>query len=186
MLPPMDDIAWMLKIPEQKVEESFVALSQIGVLHREGDRWIVTNFNKRQETPSAERMRRMREREREKVTRHSDANSYSHDSASASASLINNNLIKLYESEIGTVTGMMSEKLMAAWDEYPHEWFEPAFGEAVRNNARKWNYVEAILKNWKAHGFQSKNGKGSPKKESIFDRERARIAAEEAEHGKRT
>ena len=101
----------------------------------------------------------MREREREKVTRHSDANSYSHDSASASASLINNNLIKLYESEIGTVTGMMSEKLMAAWDEYPHEWFEPAFGEAVRNNARKWNYVEAILKNWKAHGFQSKNGK---------------------------
>lgn len=35
-----------------------------------------------------------------------------------------------------------------------------------------------------ARASPGNNGHGTPKRESIFDRERARIAAEEAEHGK--
>jgi DnaD/phage-associated family protein len=106
---------------------------------------------------------KQKEQDGEQLHRNSYGNSYGADSASASASLINLNrnaeIYTLYEAEIGTITKSVSEKLAAAWDEYPHEWFPVAFDEAVRNNARKWAYVEAILKNWKAHGFQSKNGR---------------------------
>ena len=70
-------------------------------------------------------------------------------------------VFRLYESEIGTITQTISEELKAASDDYPGEWFEPAFQEAARHNKRNWAYVRAILKNWKANGFQSKRGKSN-------------------------
>ena len=68
-------------------------------------------------------------------------------------------IYRLYESEVGSITKVISERIGEAIDTYPGEWFKPAFEEAARNNKRNWAYIEAILRNWKANGFQSKNGK---------------------------
>jgi len=196
-LPALTDIAWMLHLSEADAETALMNLSRCGLVHKDDTGWIVTNFDKRQETPAAARMRKMRERQKEhdseQLQRNSYGNSYGIDSASASASdsliklsIKSKEIYALYEAEIGTITKSISGKLDAAWQDYPHEWIPMAFSEAADHNARNWKYVEAILKRWKSDGFQSKNGKGSgSKKESIFDIERRRIAAEEAaEHGK--
>jgi DnaD/phage-associated family protein len=66
------------------------------------------------------------------------------------------NLTKLYHNHIGFVTPMIADELIDAVDEYPADWFEPAFREMARNNASSWNYVHAILKRWKKDGFKDR------------------------------
>lgn len=63
-------------------------------------------------------------------------------------------VVKAYESEIGVLTGMIREKLVAALDEYPADWIINALEESALQNARNWKYAEAILKRWKVDGFQ--------------------------------
>jgi DnaD/phage-associated family protein len=65
------------------------------------------------------------------------------------------NIFRLYESEIGSLTGAISDKLIEAEKEYPAEWFPLAFQEAATHNARSWAYAESILKNWKTKGFKT-------------------------------
>ena len=60
---------------------------------------------------------------------------------------------KLYEQEIGVLTGMIAEEISLSLEEYPQEWFAPAMREAAMLQARNWKYVRAILSNWKKHGF---------------------------------
>jgi DnaD/phage-associated family protein len=62
-------------------------------------------------------------------------------------------LSKLYQANVGLITPLIADMLKAASEEYPAEWYAPAFEIAVKNNARKWNYVEAVLKSWDANGF---------------------------------
>ena len=37
--------------------------------------------------------------------------------------------------------------------EYPYLWIEHAVQLAVKNNARSWRYVEAVLRRWKEEGY---------------------------------
>lgn len=62
-------------------------------------------------------------------------------------------ICKFYEQEIGPLTGMISDEIGLSVEEYPIEWFQPAFREAAMAQARNWKYVLAILKNWKSHGY---------------------------------
>lgn len=63
-------------------------------------------------------------------------------------------LTKLYWDNIGAPTPLMADILRNAAIDYPEEsWYEPAFTAAVKANARKWNFVEAVLKGWKENGF---------------------------------
>lgn len=64
-------------------------------------------------------------------------------------------LFSLYEANIGMIGPMMVDVLQDAINEYPEQWFEPAIKQAVENNVRKWNYIEAILKRWKVEGMRS-------------------------------
>lgn len=67
-----------------------------------------------------------------------------------------------YEKEIGHLTPMVADDLKLAETEYPPEWAIEAIHEAVKNNARNWKYVLAILKRWKSEGRKpppQKNGK---------------------------
>jgi len=66
------------------------------------------------------------------------------------------NVFKLYEENIGPLTPLIADMLKEAEELYRNEWFEEAITIAVKNNKRKWKYVEAILKRWKEEG---KNGK---------------------------
>lgn len=58
------------------------------------------------------------------------------------------NIFVLYEQNIGALTPLMVEQLEDASKEFPPEWIEYAFSEAVKQNARSWAYVKKILDNW--------------------------------------
>lgn len=70
-----------------------------------------------------------------------------------------NNIIKIYESEIGPITPIVADELTTAEKDYPPEWIADALKEASLNNKRSWKYALAILKRWKAEGRGSRNGK---------------------------
>jgi DnaD/phage-associated family protein len=60
-----------------------------------------------------------------------------------------------YHKEIGPMTPLISEKVIAAVDDYGVDWVTAAISEAAISNARNWRYVEGILKNWKVNGFRA-------------------------------
>jgi DnaD/phage-associated family protein len=59
-------------------------------------------------------------------------------------------IFSIYESEIGPITGLIADKLLAAINEFPETWIVEALQEASTHNARSWAYAEAILKSRKA------------------------------------
>lgn len=63
LLPPVERLAWRLRLPLAKLEETLSALSQAGVVHETPQGWVVTDFQKTQEAQtSTERSRSFRER----------------------------------------------------------------------------------------------------------------------------
>ncbi len=66
-------------------------------------------------------------------------------------------IFTLYENNIGAVTPMMAEILSEAEKAYPSGWIVKAVRIAVKNNIRRWRYVEAILQSWKQEGLDGEN-----------------------------
>lgn len=66
-------------------------------------------------------------------------------------------IFRAYESEIGVLTPMIREAING-WlnGDIPRGWIREAITLAVHNNSRRWNYIEAILKNWKTRGKGSR------------------------------
>jgi DNA replication protein len=62
------------------------------------------------------------------------------------------NIFKLYEENIGPLTPMIADMLKDAEETYSQDWIAEAIEIAVKNNARNWKYIEAILKRWKEKG----------------------------------
>ncbi|HLY31416.1 MAG TPA: DnaD domain protein [Ktedonobacterales bacterium] len=62
------------------------------------------------------------------------------------------NIYALYEQNIGLLLPLVAEELREAEEQYPWEWVEAAFREAVQQNKRKWSYIRAILKRWEVEG----------------------------------
>lgn len=62
------------------------------------------------------------------------------------------NIYTWYEQNIGPLVPMMADRLKEAEDEYPKDWIQEAMQEAVKNNARNWRYVSAILERWRREG----------------------------------
>ncbi len=67
------------------------------------------------------------------------------------------NIFVLYEQNIGLLSPLIAEELKDAADQYPAEWIESAFREAVQQNKRKWSYIRAILRRWETEGRQPWN-----------------------------
>ena len=67
------------------------------------------------------------------------------------------NIFVLYEQNIGLLSPLIADELKDAADQYPAEWIEAAFREAVLQNKRKWSYIRAILKRWATEGRQAWN-----------------------------
>ena len=63
------------------------------------------------------------------------------------------NIFKIYEQNIGALVPMIADELAEAEKTYPADWIEPAFQEAVKANARKWQYVKKVLDNWSRNGY---------------------------------
>ena len=62
------------------------------------------------------------------------------------------NIFILYEQNIGLLSPLLADQLKDAAEQYPPEWIEAAFREAVLHNKRKWSYISAILRHWEAEG----------------------------------
>lgn len=67
------------------------------------------------------------------------------------------NIFTLYEQNIGLLSPLIADELRDAADQYPVEWIEAAFREAVLHNKRKWSYIRAILRRWQTEGRQTWN-----------------------------
>jgi DnaD/phage-associated family protein len=62
------------------------------------------------------------------------------------------NAFRLYEQNIGPLTPLIADQIARAIEEYPDDWIEDAFEEAVAYNRRSWRYVSRILENWTVEG----------------------------------
>ena len=67
------------------------------------------------------------------------------------------NIFVLYEQNIGLLSPLIADQLRDAAEQYPPEWIEAAFREAVQQNKRKWSYISAILRRWETEGKQAWN-----------------------------
>ncbi len=74
-----------------------------------------------------------------------------------SLSQVRPNIFRLYEENIGPLTPMIADTLRDAEQEYPADWVEDAMLIAVKNNVRRWVYVDAILRSWKEEGRDEQN-----------------------------
>ena len=78
------------------------------------------------------------------------------------------NIFALYEQNIGLLTPLIADQLREAEKEYPAEWVEEAFQEAVALNKRSWRYIRAILEHWRTEG----RGERTSQRTSETDRQR--------------
>jgi len=78
------------------------------------------------------------------------------------------NIFKIYESEVGGLTPIISDMLKDVEKDYPDGWFKKAVTEAHKSTTRiTLNYLLAILKRWKAEGLpQELQEQHEKKKES--------------------
>jgi DnaD/phage-associated family protein len=58
----------------------------------------------------------------------------------------------LYEQNIGALTPMIRDELLAASHDFPAGWLEEAIRLAVTGNKRNWRYIRAILDRWQKEG----------------------------------
>lgn len=77
------------------------------------------------------------------------------------------NIFQLYEENIGPLTPLIADMLKDAQDTFPVEWIDEAIQIAVKNNVRRWKYVESILKRWQEEGRN-----GTDRRDSKEDYER--------------
>lgn len=77
-------------------------------------------------------------------------------------------IFRLYEENIGTITPLIGDRLVAAAETYPHRWIEDAVREATERNRRNWRYIERILQNWAQEG----RGDETPGRDSFEERKR--------------
>lgn len=79
-----------------------------------------------------------------------------------------------YENEIGTLTPTVGDDIITELDEgTPADWIVKAIGEAARFNARRWSYVEGVLRRYKTEGPHDR-----PKPDATANAEQDRIDAE--------
>jgi len=75
------------------------------------------------------------------------------------------NIYTLYEQNIGLITPIVAEELKKAEEEYPEEWINEAFRNAVEMNRRNWRYISRILEIWSAEGKDNGKIRGYTKKD---------------------
>ena len=62
-------------------------------------------------------------------------------------------MAKDYESNIGMLTPVLSDKLALIQGEYPEGWFKMALDESLNQNVKKLSYIKGILERWKKDGI---------------------------------
>jgi len=63
---------------------------------------------------------------------------------------------RIYENEIGMFTAIIAETVADDFDTYGGEWLRDAITIAAKQNVRRWNYVQGVLRRWRVEGRQDK------------------------------
>jgi DNA replication protein len=100
---------------------------------------------------------RMRQESTQAVAAGGYATSKNYQSQNIQIEVERPNIFVLYEQNIGLLSPLIAEELRDAAEQYPTEWIEAAFREAVQQNKRKWSYIRAILRRWETEGRQQWN-----------------------------
>ncbi|HEX7555480.1 MAG TPA: DnaD domain protein [Leptolinea sp.] len=72
-------------------------------------------------------------------------------------------IFQLYEENIGPLTPILADILQEVEKNYPQAVIQYAFEEAVKQNARSWKYIEAILRNWQEKGSNGQSSRDPEK-----------------------
>lgn len=78
-------------------------------------------------------------------------------------------VVQSYQENIGVISPVIADLLKIATEQYPPGWIPDAIDEAVKNNVRKWSYIDAILKNWETNGRNGVKKKKQPKERAGSD-----------------
>jgi DnaD/phage-associated family protein len=174
-LPPVEEMAWRLRLEETKLIEDLLGLAEVGVVHEaEPGKWVVVNFAKRQAAiVSTDRVREHRKRTRNEdeteVKRKGNAADSFSSSLSPSDSVSESEgggvgegaVFRAYEANIGLLTPQIADGLKAAIDDYSADWVQTAIEYATKHEKRSLAYVEGTLKGWKRDGLGKPSaGKG--------------------------
>ena len=62
------------------------------------------------------------------------------------------NIFRLYQENIGPLTPIIADALRDAEKNFPFDWIKEAVQIAIKNNVRRWRYVETILDRWQKEG----------------------------------
>jgi DnaD/phage-associated family protein len=176
-LPPVADMAWRLRVEENRLCENLRTLAEIGIVTETELGWMVTKFKERQaHVSNTERVRRFRERETQmKRDRNGDETKRSAEEdkeidievdidkeleeeaekKAAAAAVFSH-----YHENIGEITETTREKILELLDRYPRDWIIDAMIISVEQNKRSLAYFTAILNRWEAEGKD--NGRGKP------------------------
>jgi DnaD/phage-associated family protein len=173
LLPPVEDMAWRLRKSETALPGDMANLANAGMVelirHSGGERWFVSNFEKRQApNPNAQRQAKWREKQRKEPKESSSLIDTDTDTDTDTYGNVTNNVtsnddadfatvVSAYENNISMITPIMSETIQAAIDEFGAENIVEAIGLAVKSDVRKWSYVNGILKRWRKDGKQERN-----------------------------
>jgi DnaD/phage-associated family protein len=79
-------------------------------------------------------------------------------------------IYELYENNIGILTPIISGQLQEAERQYPANWIEDAFKEAVTLEKRNWKYILRILQRWAAEGKDNGTARRYTKKDDDRDK----------------
>mgnify|MGYP002389939126 FL=1 len=182
-IPNTKQCSWSLRLDEVTIETDFEQLAIAGLIERKRNTWRVINYKKRQApVPDSERYRELRKRnpqyDRTKDKRFANEtfaganemqtprleNTDTDTDTEQIQNRIeddgefqpreNENIYRLYESNIGPLTPIISDRLIMIEQEYPEDWIKDAFHTASLNNVRKLSYVISVLDN-------RKNGNGN-------------------------
>lgn len=174
-LPPVEAIAWKLRLDAEQLETEMIELQKVGILSVQNGRWYVTKFAERQAAvPPAERMRQFRDREKKReyyepvthgVTKRNtdtDTDTEENQKRGEAEAAAAGAVFREFQENIGLLTPVLGEAIGRAVDDYGQEWVIAAIREAASSGARNWKYIQAILDRWKVEGFRTrKNHRGS-------------------------
>lgn len=145
--------------------------------------YTVTNFAKRQgPSPVTERVREHRKRKESVTFRYKPCNDENYQNQNQNQIQNQNhhaekvdeaqalagggdaggvNVFTEYQNNIGLITPVIADRLKDAERDYSGQWIKRAIEIAVERNARRWNYIDAILKRWAVDGYDGDKHNGA-------------------------
>jgi DnaD/phage-associated family protein len=186
-LPETRQIAWLLRMNTDDLDADMSQIVTTGIIVRDGSGWFIPKFAARQSAVGdAERQQQKRKRmqadqyhgnvtnESRNVTQSTEYRVQSTETESetdteaeterAAVGLATSPelgaLVRAYENDFGMLTPRLRDVLVDDLEQYGLQMCFDAMTEALKNNVRKWAYVQGILKRWHTDGRGARtNGK---------------------------